>query len=162
HEFAVTARAMGLSLNQIRVLLGILLGAAAAPSRSRVHRWVQAAGRAAGAVLQRLDQAAQSLVRVGCLDEIFFHRRPVAGGVEPTSMVWFLGMKADNCQGSTWWGALQPWTALRSGVCDAGTGLQAGIARMQEHRRQAHAIPLEQGLDVFHTQQEARRVLSQH
>jgi len=160
-QFAVTALAMGLSLNQIRVLLAILLGAAAAPGRSTVHRWIQAAGTAAGAVLKRLDHAAKTLVTVGCLDEIFFHRRPVLVGVEPTSMVWFLGRKADNCQGATWWGVLQPWTALRYVVCDAGTGLQAGIAQMQEHRRQTDAVPLEKGLDVFHTKQEARRVLSQ-
>jgi hypothetical protein len=160
-EFAVTALAMGLSLNQTIVLLAILLGVSAAPRRSTVHRWVQATDRAAGAVLQRLDRAAKSLVLVGCLDEIFFHRRPVLVGVEPTSMVWFLGTKADNCQGSTWSGALQPWTALRYVVCDAGTGLQAGIAQMQEHRRQIDAAPLERGLDVFHTKQEARRVLSQ-
>jgi len=160
-QFAVTALAMGLSLNPIRVLLAILLGAAAAPGRSTVHRWIPAAGTAAGAVLKRLDHAAKTLVLVGCLDAIFFHRRPVLVGVEPTSRVWFLGIKADNCQGSTWWGVLQPWTALRDVVCDAGTGLQAGIAQMQEHRRQTDAVPLEKGLDVFHTKQEARRVLSQ-
>src|SRR5262245_7287171 len=45
-EFAVTALAMGLSLHQIVVLMAILLGVRAAPSRSRVHRWVQAAGTA--------------------------------------------------------------------------------------------------------------------
>jgi hypothetical protein len=158
-EFAVTAMAMGLSLNQILVLLAILLGAAAAPGRSRVHRWGQAAAKAAGTVLKRLDHAAQTLVLVGCLDEIFFHRRPVLVGVEPTSMVWFLGTKAANCQGSTWFDALQPWTALHYVVSDAGTGLQAGIAQTQEQRRQAKAVPLEKGLDVFHTKQEARRVL---
>src|SRR5262249_58031738 len=118
--------------------------------------WVQAAARAAGAVLQRLDQAAKTLVLVGCLDEIFFHRRPVLVGVEPTSMVWFLGTKADNCQGSTWYRALQHWAALRSVVSDAGTGLQAGIAQMQQDRCQTDAVPLEKGLDVFHTNQEAR------
>jgi hypothetical protein len=159
-QFAVTALAMGLSLNQTLVLLAILLGARAAPGRSTVHRWVRAAGTAAGAVLKRLDQAAKTLVLVGCLDEIFFHRRPVLVGVEPTSMVWFLGTKAENCQGSTWFSALQPWTALRYVVSDAGTGLQAGIAQAQEHRRQADQVPLEKGLDVFHTKREARRVLS--
>jgi hypothetical protein len=158
-EFAVTARAMGLSLNQIRALLAILLGAAAAPGRSTVHRWVQAAGTAAAAVLKRLDHAAKPWVLVGCLDEIFFHRRPVLVGVEPTSMVWFLGAKAANCQGPTWFDALQPWTALRYVVSDAGTGLQAGIAQAQEHRRQTDSGPLEKGLDVFHTKQEAHRVL---
>jgi hypothetical protein len=158
-QFAVTALAMGLSLNQTLVLLAILLGAAAAPSRSRVHRWVQAAAQAAAAVLKRLDQAAKTWVVVGCLDEIFFHRQPVLVGVEPTSMVWFLGTKAENRRGSTWAEALRPWPALQYVISDAGTGLQAGIAQMQQDRRQSEQVPLENGLDVFHTQQEAQRVL---
>ena len=156
-QFAVTATAMGLSLNQILALLAILLGTAACPGRSTLHRWVQAAARAAGTVLKRLDQAAKTLVMVGCLDEIFFHRRPVLVGVEPHSMVWFLGKKADNCQGATWFGELKSWSALRRVVCDAGSGLQAGIAALQQDRR-AHpkeSVPLETGLDVFHTKQEA-------
>ena len=98
---------------------------------------------------------------VGCLDEIFFHRRPVLVGVEPHSMVWFLGKKADNCQGSTWFGELKPWGSLRMVICDAGSGLQAGIAAFQQDRResQTEPVPLEKGLDVFHTKREARRVL---
>jgi hypothetical protein len=158
-QFAVTALAMGLSLNQTTVLLAILLGAAAAPGRSTVHRWVQAAGIAAGAVLKRLDRAAQTLVLVGCLDEIFFRRRPVLVGVEPHSMVWFLGTKALDRKGSTWSAALQPWTALCYVISDAGTGLQAGIDQTQQHRLQTDGVPLEKGLDVFHTKQEAQRVL---
>ena len=160
-QFAVTARAMGLSLNQTLVLLAILLGPRATPGRSTVHRWVQAAARAAGAVLKRLDGAAKTLVLIGCLDEIFFRRRPVLVGVEPHSMAWFLGKKADNCQGATWFGELKPWEALRRVVCDAGSGLQAGVAAIR-HDRGAHAeesVPLETGLDVFHTKREARRVL---
>ena len=43
HEFSAVALAMGLSLTQIAVLLALLLGAKAAPARSTVHRWVQAA-----------------------------------------------------------------------------------------------------------------------
>jgi hypothetical protein len=158
-QFAVTALAMGLSLNQTRVLLPIVLGVAATPGRTTVHRWGKAAAQAAGTVLKRLDHLAKTLVVVGCLDEIFFHRRPVLVGVEPTSMVWFLGKKAENYQGPTWFAALQPWTALRYVASDAGSGLQVGIAQMQEHRRQTDGVPLEKGLDVFHTKQEARRVL---
>jgi hypothetical protein len=158
-QFAVTALAMGLSLNQTVVLLALVLGARAVPGRSTVHRWGQAAGQAAGAVLKRLDQAARSLVLVGCLDEIFFHRRPVLVGIEPTSMVWFLGIKAADAQGSTWWAALRPWSALRYVVSDAGRGLQAGIAQLQDHRRQTEDVSVEKGLDVFHTKQEAQRVL---
>jgi hypothetical protein len=158
-QFAVTAMAMGLSLNQTLVLLAILLGAKAYSSRAQVHRWVQAAGEAAGVVLKQLDYSCKTLVLVGCLDEIFFHGRPVLVGVEPRSMVWFLGKKADNCQGSTWFEELQPWTSLDYVVSDAGSGLQAGIAQMQKHRRETQQVPLEKGLDVFHTKQEAQRVL---
>jgi hypothetical protein len=160
-QFAVTALAMGLSLNQVLVLLAILLGLAGRPGRSTVHRWVQAAATAAGKVLQPLDRACRTLVLVGCLDEIFFHRRPVLVGVEPHSMVWFIGQKADNCQGASWFGALKPWSGLRGVICDAGSGLQAGIARLRQDRRetQTESVPLEKGLDVFHTKQEARRVL---
>jgi hypothetical protein len=160
-QFAVTALAMGLSLNQIVALLAILLGIRAVPGRSTIHRWGQAAAKAAGGVLARLDAAARSLVLVGCLDEIFFHRRPVLVGVEPHSMVWFLGVKAADCRGATWFGHLRPWTALRHVVSDAGSGLQAGLAQLQEHRREnsPDAPSLETSLDVFHTKKEALRVL---
>src|SRR3954469_13177996 len=90
-EFSVTACAMGLSLNQVRVLLALILGEQARPGRSTLQRWIKAAGQAAGQVLKRLDARCKALVLVGCLDEIFFHRRVVLMAVEPTSMVWFLG-----------------------------------------------------------------------
>jgi hypothetical protein len=158
-EFAVTAMAMGLSNSQICALLAIVQGTDASPSRSTIHRWVQAAGKAAGEVLKQLDQSCEALVRVGCLDEIFFHRRPVLVGVEPTSMAWFLGKRSDDRQASTWFGQLRSWTSLSYVVSDAGTGLQAGIARMQQYQRANGQPPLEKGLDVFHTKKEAQRVL---
>ena len=71
-EFAVTAVAMGLSNGQVCALLAILQGAKESPSRSTIHRWVKAAGIAAGEVLKQLDRSCQTLVLVGCLDEIFF------------------------------------------------------------------------------------------
>ena len=155
-----SAWAWGSATPKSTILLAFLLGAKACPSRSTIHRWVQAAGKAAGVVLKRLDGGCRLLVLVGCLDEIFFHRRPVLVGIEPQSMVWFLGKKAANHQGSTWFGELQPWTSLRYVTCDAGKGLQSGIAQMQQHQRDTDQVPLEKGLDVFHTKQEAHRVLS--
>src|SRR4051795_1558324 len=161
-EFTVTAAAMGLSLNQIGVLLAIVLGAAARPSRSALHRIVQAAGRRAGRVLTILDRRSHALILVGCLDEIFFHGRPTLVGVEPTSLVWFLGRRAGDRNGATWLKALRPWTALESVVADAGKGLQSGITQLQQERRVAGQTVPENGLDVFHTTQEAQRVLRQH
>jgi hypothetical protein len=99
------------------------------------------------------------LVLVGCLDEIFFHGRPVLVGVEPASMAWFLGQVAPDRTGATWAKALLGWTSLEFVAADAGTGLQAGIAAVQRLRREHGQTPLENGLDIFHTTQEARRVL---
>jgi hypothetical protein len=158
-EFSVTAVAMGLSLNQALVLLALLLGKQACPGRSTLHRWIKAAGLAAGRVLKSLDARCRVLVLVGCLDEIFFHGRPVLVGVEPASMTWFLGQKANDHSGTTWAKVLRPWSALEYVTADAGTGLQAGIAAVQQERREDGKLALENGLDVFHTAQEARRVL---
>jgi hypothetical protein len=161
HEFTVTATAMGLSLNQVLVLLAILMGTRARPGRSTIQRWIKAAGLKATCVLKHLDRRCRTLVLVGCLDEIFFHGRPVLVGVEPASMTWFLGHKADDRTGATWCRHVQGWTALQYVLADAGTGLQAGIALVQQQRRDGQQTPLESGLDVFHTTREGQRALNQ-
>jgi hypothetical protein len=158
-EFTVTATAMGLSLNQVLALLALILGKPACPGRSTLHRWTKHAARAAGRVLKALDARCQALVLVGCLDEIFFHGRPVLVGIEPASMTWFLGQKAADRSGATWAEALRAWPALSFVTADAGTGLQAGIAAVQQERQEQGRPALENGLDVFHTTYEARRVL---
>src|SRR5437763_12960478 len=152
---------MGLSLNQVLVLLALLLGKQACPGRSTLHRWIKAAGLAAGRVLKSLDARCRVLVLVGCRDEIFFHGRPVLVGVEPASRTWVLGQKANDHSGATWAKSLRDWTALSYVTADAGTGLQAGIATVPRKRRAAGQPALENGLDVFPTTQEARRVLRQ-
>jgi hypothetical protein len=158
-EFTVIAIAMGLSLNQALILLALILGKKAGPGRSTLHRWVKHAAAAAGRVLKVLDARCQVLILVGCLDEIFFHGRPVLVGVEPASMTWFLGHKADDRSGATWAKALHGWDALSYVTADAGSGLQAGIAAVQQQRQETGQPSLENGLDVFHTTYEAGRVL---
>jgi hypothetical protein len=161
HEFCVTATAMGLSLNQVLVLLAVILGKPACPGRSTVHRGIEHAARMASRVLKVLDAQCKALVLVGCLDEIFFHGRPILVGVEPASMVWFLGQKAPDRSGATWAQALRVWPALSFVTADAGTGLQAGIATVQQERLDQSQPALENGLDVFHTTYEAQRALRQ-
>jgi hypothetical protein len=159
-QFAVTAAAMGLSLSQIAALPAIVVGAVACPSRSALHRVVQAAGRRAGRVLEALDRRCRALILVGCLDEIFFHGRPVLVGVEPASMTWFLGRRAADRTAATWHEALRPRTALEDVVAGAGKGLQAGVALLQQGRRHGDQRVPESGPDVFHTAHEARQVLA--
>ena len=127
---------MGLSLNQVLVLLALILGEQACPGRSTLHRWIKLAGVAAGRVLKLLDARCRALVLVGCLDEIFFHGRPVLVGVEPASMAWFLGQKADDRTGATWAEALRDWDGLSFVTADAGKGLQAGIAAVRRERQE--------------------------
>jgi hypothetical protein len=153
-QLATTAWAMGLSLGQIKDLLGLLLPAGKAPGRSTLGRWVLAAARRAGPVLRVLDAACAPRAQVLCPDEIFFHGRPVLVAVEPTSMALLLCQKAKDRQGPTWQQALRPFTHLEAVVRDAGTGLSAGLALLDQQRRATRGLaPLEDGLDLFHTEQ---------
>ena len=140
-QFAVTALAMGLSLNQILALLAILLGARATPSRSTVHRWGQAAATAAGRVLRPLDRSCRALILVGCLDEIFFHRRAVLVGVEPHSLVWFVGKKADDRRGPTWFAELEPWSSLRGSSATRAPGCKRASPGSESTAAGARPIP---------------------
>ena len=116
--------------------------------------------KAASRALEHLDQACRDLVITGCFDEIFFHGKPVLVGVEPHSMAWVLGTHAADRSASTWTGALRGFDALEQAVVDGGRGMQRGLADFQAQRKNAgNATPLQVSLDVFHTKQEAQRVL---
>jgi hypothetical protein len=80
--------------------------------------------------------------------------------VEPHSMAWVLGDHAADRSGSTWTTALEGFDALEQAVVDGGRGLQRGLVDFQKRRQNAgNPTPLEVSLDVFHTKQEAQRVL---
>src|SRR5512135_3418833 len=158
-HFAAVAAAMGLSSRQIASLLAILLPAVLCPGHATVRRWIHREAVQAGGLLKRLDRACKALVVVACLDEIFFHRRPVLVAVEPQSMAWILGQRTSDRSGPTWAAALKGWTALEAVLADGGTGLHAGLALIQRQRHASHQAPLEVGLDVFHTQRDAQRLL---
>ena len=111
-QFVVTASAMGLSLSQALCLLAMVLPAAQCPSRATLGRWVSTWSERASRLLPVLDRACQELVVVLCIDEIFFRRQPVLVGVEPHSMAWVIGQKAEHRTGQTWSEALQPWPHL--------------------------------------------------
>jgi hypothetical protein len=165
-QFAVTAAAMGLSLQQTLVLLAVVLPEPVLPSRPTLGRWVQDAARRAQALLKVLDAACRPLVLCLCLDEIFFHRQPVLMGIEPHSFAWVLGRRASDRSGPTWSQALAAWPQVTDVAADGGSGLELGIDLANRARQEAAAkphapaaVPLNSGLDVFHTQREGQRAL---
>jgi CxxC motif-containing protein (DUF1111 family) len=80
-------------------------------------------------------------------------------GVEPHSFAVLLCTRAEDRTAATWPQALQPFTGLRQAVHDAGSGLCAGVAAFDAQRQQQGQAPLWDGLDLFHTEQEAQRLL---
>jgi hypothetical protein len=157
-QFTATACAMGFSLNQIGELLVLLMDGRPAPSRATLERWSQSCARRAGELLRELDGKCQGLVSVACLDEIFFHGKPVLVGVEPQSMAWILGQRADDRSAATWAAALAPWEKLEYVVTDGGSGLRSALKQRQKARSDSPS-GLETGLDVFHVKKEALPVL---
>jgi hypothetical protein len=170
-RFATTATAMGLSLQQILVLLAILVPAPVLPSRATLGRWVRHGAHRSQRLLRVLDHACRSVVVCLCLEEIFFHRQPVLMGIEPHSMAWVLGQRAADRSGPTWAKALADWPQLAEVAADGGSGIELGLrlaaAKRQEDAAKVKdatgakqsAVPLRIRLDVFHTRREGERAL---
>src|SRR5512135_368783 len=74
--------------------------------------------------------------------------------VEPASLCWLAGRKAEARDGATWATELERWSALTAVVRDGGTGLSKGIELVRARRREPEGADLEDGLDVFHTPRE--------
>jgi hypothetical protein len=159
-QFAATASAMGLSLQQIMVLLAIVLPAGVGPKRSTLGRWVAQVAENAGRLLQVLDRASHTLVLRLCLDEIFLRRQPVLMGVEPHSLTWVIGQRTPDRTGATWCAALLPWPNVTYTAVDGGSGLRRGLELARQQRQASGiALPLHANLDNFHIQQDGQKAL---
>jgi hypothetical protein len=81
--------------------------------------------------------------------------------VEPTSLALLECAKTGNRSGASWQAVLSPFTNLEFVVSDAAKGIAAGVQAVVWSRTESKSpLALEHGLDVFHTNQEARRVLA--
>jgi len=70
---------------------------------------------------------------------------------------------AADRKAATWEGLLTPFPRLEFALSDAARGIAAAVAQRAAARRDdPAAVPLEHGLDVFHTAREAHRVLARH
>lgn len=82
--------------------------------------------------------------------------------VEPTSLALLECAKTGDRSGAAWQQVLQRFENLEFVLSDAAKGIAKGVQNVAAARagRPVAAPGLEQGLDVFHTNQEARRVLA--
>jgi hypothetical protein len=80
---------------------------------------------------------------------------------EPISLALLVCDKTGDRSGAAWQAVLGPLANLELVVSDAAKGITAGVQAVASARlASGSAVPLEHGLDVFHTNQEARRVLA--
>jgi len=84
-------------------------------------------------------------------------------GIEPASMTAVFCHNAGDRKAETWRQQLLPFEHLEFVVSDAAKGITAAVEQVADHRREKDpsAPPLGHGLDLFHTTQEAERVLAQ-
>lgn len=84
-------------------------------------------------------------------------------GIEPASMTAVFCHNAGDRKAETWRQQLLPFEHLEFAVSDAAKGIAAAVEQVADARRETDpsAPPLEHGLDLFHTTQEAERVLAQ-
>jgi hypothetical protein len=85
-------------------------------------------------------------------------------GIEPASMTAVFCRNATDRKAETWAKHLAPFEQLEFAVSDAAKGITAAVERVAAGRGHdaKPTAPLEHGLDVFHTAQEAHRVLARH
>jgi hypothetical protein len=157
-EFAATAQAEGVSLPVARRLLAVLLRDKT-PSVATLGRQSRAAGLRAGPLLEVFDEHARPQVLQGAAAEIFIGQKPVLMVVEPDSQCWLSGRLAPSRDGEQWAKEFGQLPALEHLVRDGGKGLQSGLARVNQRRRQEGHKPISDQLDHFHTLREGRRAL---
>jgi len=157
-EFACVAQAEGVSLPVARRLLAVFLRDVT-PSVATLGRLSRQAALRAGPLLKVLDEHVRPRVGQACADEIFFGQKPVLMVVEPQSHCWLSGRLSPSRDGEQWAKEFEQLPALEHLVRDGGTGLQNGLARVNQRRQQQEQKPIREQLDHFHTLREGRRAL---
>jgi hypothetical protein len=157
-EFAAVAQGEGVSLPIARRLLQVLL-TTRTPSVAALGRWTHNAARRAGALLTVLDAVARPAVRQAAADEIFVGRKPILMLVEPDSLCWVGGHLAEHRDGAAWAQQFGQLPALEQVLRDGGTGMEKGLAQVNAERAAQGQQRVDEQLDHFHLQQEARRAL---
>jgi len=157
-EFATVGQGIGVSLSDIRTLLGVLI-LDKLPSVPKLGRWTHAAGRKAGPLLAVLDEYTRPGVRQAVADEIYVSQ-PVLMVVEPETLCWVTGRRLDGpVTGAAWTKEFGLLPALEQVARDGGNCLGRGLADLNRQRQQKELPAVADQLDHFHLLREGGRVI---
>src|SRR5262249_29827752 len=157
-EFAAVGQAIGVSLPELRTLLGVLLPGKV-PSVAKLGRWTRAVGQKAGPLLAVLDAFSRPQVRQAVADEIYVSA-PVLMVVEPESLCWLAGRRLDGpVTGAAWAEELGHLPALEQLARDGGNCLGRGVADLTQRRPAQGRAAVADQLDHFHLLRAGGRVV---
>jgi hypothetical protein len=159
-QFAATAQAIGVSLNQTHRLLAVLMGDRT-PGKATLGRRARAAGRRAGPLLKVLDTFSQQRARQIAADEIFSGHQPILMTVEQHSLCWLGGRLHRQRDGTAWAAEFRALTSAEQVTVDGGSGLRTGLQQVNRERQQAGRPRILRQCDHFHALQRARRAICQ-
>jgi hypothetical protein len=152
------AQAEGVSLPVAHRLLRIFLGADT-PSVAQLGRHSAAAAVRSTPLGEVLDELARPLAQQASADEIFVGPVPILMVVEPDSLCWLQGRRADKRDGQEWAKEFRQLPALTYLTRDAGTGMEKGLRLVNKERRHQDRTPIADQLDHFHTLREGGTAL---
>jgi hypothetical protein len=153
-ELTCVGQARGVTLRACRELLQVLIPAQTL-SVAELGRRTQAAGKKAGELLTVLDAAARQHVREAAADEIYV-KDPVLMVVEPESLCWLSGRLADAVSGEAWAKEFASLPNLEQVMRDGGTGLEKGVALVNEQRQEEQKKSVVDQGDHFHALRHGR------
>ncbi len=147
-EFASVGQGIGVSLPACRVLLEVLKPGNSL-SVSTLGRRTKAAGEKAGPLLAVFDEVARQQVRQAAGDEIYVSD-PILMVVEQESLCWVSGQLTASVSGEAWAKEFGQLPNLEQVTRDGGTGLEKGVALVNEQRQHQDRPPVVDQGDHFH------------
>ena len=147
-EFASVGQGIGVSLPGCRVLLEVLKPGNSL-SVSTLGRRTKAAGEKAGPLLAVFDEVARQQVRQAAGDEIYVSD-PILMVVEQESLCWVSGQLTASVSGEAWAKEFGQLPNLEQVTRDGGTGLEKGVALVNEQRQHQDRPPVVDQGDHFH------------
>ena len=147
-EVATVGQARGVTLRDCADMLEVLIPGEVL-SVATLGRRTQAAGARAGQLLAVLDEVARERVTEVAADEIYV-KDPVLMVVEPESLCWLSGRLSAEVSGAAWEQEFAALPKLEQVMRDGGSGLEKGVALVNEQRQaQGKEGVVDQG-DHFH------------